>query len=321
MGLLWPGFLMAVACACRRVSAPGGLAIMPALAASAPTHRRRGIRVEESPAPEPVLLVEDIGPVRRFTMNRPKALNALSGELIQALSQALDGAAADPSVRVVILKGAGRAFCAGHDLNEDAGAGAKDSVGWHEELKHAADEMLRFFDFPKPVIAQVHSYCLAGGCDLMMICDLTVCSEDARFGEPEIRFGSGVVTMVMPWVLGARKAKELLFTGEDRIDAAEALRIGLVNKVVPTDQLDDATLALAEEIAKNDPFAVSMQKKAINKMWEVAGFREAIDANVVIDTMIEVADLPEREEFRTITLEQGLKKAIEWRDARFRENR
>ena len=270
---------------------------------------------------EPVLLTEDIGPVRRLTMNRPKALNALSSGLIQALSRALDEAAADPSVRVVILKGAGRAFCAGYDLNEDAGAGTKDSVGWHQELKHSAEEMLKFFDFPKPVIAQVHSYCLAGGCDLMMICDLTVCSEDARFGEPEIRFGSGVVTMVMPWVLGARKAKELLFTGEDRIDAAEALRIGLVNKVVATEDLDQATLTLAEEIAKNDPFAVSMQKKAINKMWEVAGFREAIDANVVIDTMIEVADLPEREEFRTITLEQGLKKAIEWRDARFRENR
>jgi enoyl-CoA hydratase/carnithine racemase len=270
---------------------------------------------------EPVLLTEDIGPVRRLTMNRPKALNALSSELVRALSRALDAAAADPSVRVVILRGAGRAFCAGYDLNEDAGAEKKDSVGWHQELKHSADEMLKFFDFPKPVIAQVHSYCLAGGCDLMMICDLTVCSEDARFGEPEIRFGSGVVTMVMPWVLGARKAKELLFTGEDRVDAAEALRIGLVNKVVPTDELDDATLALAEEIAKNDPFAVSMQKKAINKMWEVAGFREAIDANVVIDTMIEVADLPEREEFRKITLEQGLKKAIEWRDARFRESR
>ncbi len=269
---------------------------------------------------EPVLLSEDIGPVRRLTMNRPKALNALSGELIEALSEALDAAAADPSVRVVILKGAGRAFCAGYDLNEDAGAEKKDSVGWHQELKHSTDEMMKFFDFPKPVIAQVHSYCLAGGCDLMMICDLTVCSEDARFGEPEIRFGSGVVTMVMPWVLGVRKAKELLFTGEDRIDAAEALRIGLVNKVVPTEELDGATLALAEEIAKNDPFAVSMQKKAINKAWEASGFREAIDANVAIDTMIEVADLPEREEFRAITLAQGLKKAIEWRDARFRES-
>jgi enoyl-CoA hydratase len=269
---------------------------------------------------EPVLLSGDIGPVRRLTMNRPKALNALSSDLIAAISTELDAAAANDAVRVLILRGAGRAFCSGYDLAEDADAGAKDPVHWYEELKHSADEMLKLFDHPKPIVAQVHSYCLAGGCDLMMVCDLCVCSDDAKFGEPEIRFGSGVVTMVMPWLLGARKAKELLFTGEDRIDAQEALRIGLVNKVVPADELDAATLAFAEEIAKNDPFAVSMQKRAINRMWELQGFRAAIDANVEIDTMIEAADLPEREEFRAITLEQGLKKAIEWRDARFRQN-
>jgi enoyl-CoA hydratase/carnithine racemase len=267
------------------------------------------------------LILDDIGPVRRLTMNRPEALNALSGALIEALSGALDAAADDDSVRVLILRGAGRAFCAGYDLNEDAGAGSQDSRSWYAELKHSADEMLKFFDHPKPIIAQVHSYCLAGGCDLMMVCDLCVCSDDARFGEPEIRFGSGVVTMVMPWVVGARKAKELLFTGEDRIDAAEALRIGLVNKVVPAVELDDATLALAEEIAKNDPFAIAMQKRAINRMWELQGFRQAIESNVEIDSLIEAADLPEREEFRRITLDQGLKRAIEWRDARFRESR
>jgi enoyl-CoA hydratase len=277
--------------------------------------------VAESSAAEPVLLVEDIGPVRRLTMNRPKALNALSGELIDALSRALDAAAADDAVRVLILRGAGRAFCAGYDLSEDAEAGTKDSVGWYTELKHSADEMLKFFDHPKPIVAQVHSFCLAGGCDLMMVCDLTVCSGDAKFGEPEIRFGSGVVTMVMPWLLGARKAKELLFTGQDRIDAQEALRIGLVNRVVPAAELDDATLELAEEIAKNDPFAVSMQKRAINAAWEGAGFREAIAANVAFDAMIETADLPERVEFRRITTEKGLKEAIAWRDARFREKR
>jgi enoyl-CoA hydratase len=277
--------------------------------------------VAESPAPEPVLLVEDLGPVRRLTMNRPKALNALSGELIDALSRALDAAAADDAVRVLILRGAGRAFCAGYDLSEDAEAGTKDSVGWYTELKDSTDEMLKFFDHPKPIIAQVHSFCLAGGCDLMMVCDLTVCSDDAKFGEPEIRFGSGVVTMVMPWLLGARKAKELLFTGEDRVDAQEALRIGMVNRVVPAAELDDATLKLAEEIAKNDPFAVSMQKRAINAAWEGAGFREAIAANVALDTMIETADLPERVEFRRITTEKGLKEAIAWRDARFREKR
>jgi len=276
--------------------------------------------VSDEPA-EPVLLIDDIGPIRRLTMNRPGALNALSGELIDALSRALDLAAADETVRVLILAGAGRAFCAGYDLNEDAGAGAQDSVRWYGELKHSAEEMLKLFDHPKPIVAQVHSYCLAGGCDLMMVCDVCVCAEDAKFGEPEIRFGSGVVTMVMPWLLGARKAKELLFTGEDRIDAQEALRIGLVNRVVPRDRLDDESLALAQEIAKNDPFAVSMQKRAINRMWEVQGFRDAIHANVEIDALLEAADLPEREEFRSITLDQGLKKAIEWRDARFREHR
>jgi enoyl-CoA hydratase len=277
--------------------------------------------VAESSAAEPVLLVEDVGPVRRLTMNRPKALNALSGELIDALSRALDAAADAAAVRVLILRGAGRAFCAGYDLSEDAEAGTKDSVGWYTELKQSADEMLKFFDHPKPIVAQVHSFCLAGGCDLMMVCDLTVCSDDAKFGEPEIRFGSGVVTMVMPWLLGARKAKELLFTGEDRVDAQEALRIGMVNRVVPAAELDDATLKLAEEIAKNDPFAVSMQKRAINAAWEGAGFREAIAANVALDTMIETADLPERVEFRRITTEKGLKEAIAWRDARFREKR
>ena len=268
---------------------------------------------------EHVLLTEDIGPVRRLTMNRPKALNALSGELIDALSAAFADAAVDERVRVVILRGAGRAFCSGYDLSEDAQAGTKDSAGWYRELQESADRMLEILDHPKPIIAQVHSYCLAGGCDLMMICDLCVCSDDARFGEPEIRFGSGVVTMVMPWILGVRKSKELLFTGEDRISADEALRIGLVNRVVERDLLDSATLDLADEIAKNDPFAISMEKQAINRVWEVAGFREAIASKVQLDVLIETAELPERAEFRRITLERGLKTAIEWRDARFRE--
>jgi enoyl-CoA hydratase/carnithine racemase len=268
---------------------------------------------------EDVLLSEDLGPVRRLTMNRPKSLNALSGELISAMSDAFASAGKDESVRVVILRGAGRAFCAGYDLNEDAEAGSKDVAGWYEELRDSAAHMMEIFDNPKPVIAQVHSYCLAGGCDLMMICDLCVCSEDAFFGEPEIRFGSGVVTMVMPWLLGSRKAKELLYTGEDRINARDALAMGLVNRVVGIEELDDATLELANEIAKNDPVAIAMTKKSINRAWEVAGFREAIVSNVEMDSIIEAAEVPERIEFRKITQEQGLKAAIAWRDARFRE--
>jgi enoyl-CoA hydratase len=120
-------------------------------------------------------------------------------------------------------------------------------------------------------------------------------------------------------VVGVRKAKELLFTGEDRIPADEAMRIGLVNRVVPADALEEETLALATDIAKNEPFVVQTTKQAVNRAWDVAGFRAAMAANTDLDAIIETANLPQRDEFRRITSEQGLKAAIAWRDARFRD--
>ena len=267
---------------------------------------------------EPLLLVEDLGPVRRLTMNRPKALNALDRGLVEAMSRALDEAAEAESVHVLILRGAGRAFCAGYDLAEDASEGVLDARAWHEGLRRSTEEMLKFLDHPKPVIASVHSYCLAGGTDLMLACDLAVAADDAVFGYVDVRFGSGVVSMFLPWVVGVRAAKELLFTGEDRVPAEEAVRIGLVNRVVPRDELDGATLALAQEIAKNEPFVIQATKRAVNRAWDVAGFRAALAANTELDVMIETANLPARDEFRRITTEQGLKAAIAWRDARFR---
>jgi enoyl-CoA hydratase len=274
--------------------------------------------VDGSETGEPVVLVEDLGPIRRLTMNRPKTLNALNGDLIDGLSEALAAAAADEAVSVLILRGAGRAFCAGYDLTDDASAGALDSAHWHEELEHSTDRMLELFDHPKPIIVQVHSYCLAGGTDLMLAADLCVCSDDALFGYVDVRFGSGVVSMFLPWVIGVRKAKELLFTGADRIPADEALRIGLVNRVVPRDDLEAATLDLATEIAKNESLVVRLSKRAVNRAWEVAGFRSAMRANTELDTIIETANLPQRDEFRRITQEEGLKAAIAWRDARYR---
>jgi enoyl-CoA hydratase len=267
---------------------------------------------------EPILLIENIGPVRRLTMNRPDALNALNGELVAAMSAALDDAADDDSVHVLVLRGAGRAFCAGYDLNEDAAGGVLDARRWHEDLRRSTEEMLKFLDHPKPVIASVHSYCLAGGTDLMLACDLAVAADDAMFGYVDVRFGSGVVSMFLPWIVGVRTAKELLFTGEDRVPAPEALRMGLVNRVVPRDELDDATMALSEEIAKNEPFVIQSTKRAVNRALDVAGFRAAMAANTELDVMIETANLPAREEFRRITTERGLKAAIAWRDARFR---
>ena len=269
---------------------------------------------------DPVLLVDDLGPVRRLTMNRPGALNALNQELVAAMSQALDEAASDDDVRVLILRGAGRAFSAGYDLNEDATGGVLDARRWHEDLRRSTEEMLKFLDHPKPVIASVHSYCLAGGTDLMLACDIAVAADDASFGYVDVRFGSGVVSMFLPWIVGIRAAKELLFTGEDRLSADEAHRMGLVNRVVPREDLDRATLRLAEEIAKNEPFVVQATKRAVNRVWDVAGFRAAMAANTEIDVMIEAANLPARDEFRRITTERGLKAAIAWRDARFRDD-
>jgi enoyl-CoA hydratase len=266
----------------------------------------------------PVLLAEDLGPLRRLTLNRPASLNALSGELMDALDEAFAAAANDDEVRVVILRGAGRAFCAGYDLKQDAEEGAMDAAEWHRELDRDTRRLLRILELPKPVIASVHSYCLAGGMDLMLACDLALSAEDAIFGYVDIRFGSGVVSMFLPWIVGVRAAKELVFTGEDRIPATEAHRIGLVNRVVPRDELDDATLALANEIAKNEPFVVRTMKASINRVWQLAGLRAALDANTELDVMIETANLPAREEFRRITQEEGLKAAIARRDARYR---
>jgi enoyl-CoA hydratase len=269
-------------------------------------------------ATEPVLLIEDVGPVRTLTMNRPAALNALNTELTEALSDAVRAAGTDDGVSVVVLRGAGRAFCAGYDLNEDASGGVLDARRWHADLAHATDRMLEIVDCPKPVIASVQSYCLAGGTDLMLACDLAVAADDAHFGYVDVRFGSGVVSMFLPWIVGIRAAKELLFTGEDRISAEEAHRIGLVNRVVPRERLDDETMELAEEIAKNEPFVVQTTKRAVNRVWDVAGFRAAMAANTELDVMIETANLPARDEFRRITQEEGLKAAIARRDARFR---
>ena len=152
----------------------------------------------------------------------------------------------------------------------------------------------------------------------MLACDLAVVSEDARFGYVDIRFGSAAVSMFLPWVVGVRKAKELLYTGNDRVSAADALAMGLVNRVVPREELDAAAGALAEEIAKNEPFVVQMTKRTVNRAWEVAGFRAAQTANTEIGTLIEAARLPVRDEFRRRAREDGVRAAFAWRDARFR---
>jgi hypothetical protein len=155
---------------------------------------------------------------------------------------------------------------------------------------------------------------VGGPVDLVV---LAVASDDAVFGQPEIRFGAAVVAHVMPWLIGARRAKEYLLTGEDRIPAVEAERIGLINRVVPREDLEGETMKLANALAVVDPLAMQTTKRAINQSWEAAGFRQALLAGVELGAIIETGRVPEREEFERIAAAQGLGEAIRWRDERF----
>lgn len=254
----------------------------------------------------------------RLTFNRPAKLNALSGPLVQALVVALDAAAADPDVRVIVLAGAGRAFSAGYDLAEEVEGGVEGPVRWRELLAADVAATLHILDLPKPVIAQVHGYALAGGLELAMACDLVVAAEGTKLGEPEIRYGSAPVTLLMPYLIGQKKTRELLLTG-DLIDAVEAERIGLINRVVPADRLEAEVDALADRLARTPAEVMGPTKLMLNRAMDAAGFRMAVQAGLDLGAIINAADTPEQREWDEIVRRDGLKAALAWRDRRYDE--
>jgi enoyl-CoA hydratase len=262
------------------------------------------------------ILYEKKEPLARITLHRPTKLNALSKNLISEMVAVLDDAEADEAVRVVILSGAGRAFSAGYDMSEEAAADLDTAYKWRELLDEDIRATMKIWHLSKPVIAQVHGYCLAGACELAMVCDITVASEDATFGEPEIRYGSGPVTLIMPYAIGLKKTKELLYTG-DTIGAQEALRLGMVNRVVPRERLEAETEELALRIARAPHEVVRLTKAPINKVYELMGLLAAVDYNLEASSLLNSAETPEQQEFDRIAREQGLKAALNWRDSRY----
>ena len=251
-------------------------------------------------------------------LNRPDKLNALSYELVRQLRAELRRVAEDDDVKVVVLTGAGRAFSAGYDLSEEADSQVEGADRWRRILADDVELTLELWALPKPTIAAVHGWCLAGGCELAMACDLIVAAEDAHFGEPEIRYGSGPVTLLMPFLLGQKKTNELLFTG-DAIDAVDAERIGLVNRVVARDALDDAVEELVRKIAPTPLPVLRLTKLALVRAYESMGLRSAVLANLDLSAILNAADTPEQREFDRIVSEQGLKAALAWRDSRYGE--
>ena len=250
-------------------------------------------------------------------LNRPERLNALSKQTLRELEACLDAAEADPQVRAVVISGAGKGFSSGFDLKEQMERRPEGPDEWREILELDFHTTMRFWHCPKPTIAAIHGACLAGAFELALACDIAVAAEDAFFGETELKFGAGIVTMLLPWMVGPKQAKEIILLGLDDIDAATALRLGLVNRVVPAGAHLSAALRIAANIAAIDPALVQETKQAINRTYEAQGMDSALRAALDIDHAIESHGSPDKKQFMDIAREQGLKAAIAWRDARF----
>ena len=232
--------------------------------------------------------------IARITMNRPQARNAQNIQMTYDLTAALDRAAQDNEVKVVILAAADPHFSSGHDLRDGGRAllgktfptlgtwGAFDAGGAEGTFSREQEIYLqvtrRWRNHSKPTIAQVQGKCIAGGLMLAWACDLIIASDDAQFCDPVVTMGvCGVEWFVHPWELGPRKAKELLFTA-DSWSAAEAASFGMVNRVVPRAQLAEAVLTMARKIAAKPAFALKMTKEAVNRATDAMGQQTAIDS-------------------------------------------
>lgn len=253
-----------------------------------------------------------------LTLNRPEKLNAINKAMIDQLGRALDEAEADAAVRAIVLAGDGRAFSAGFDLDMevDSSGGKPDPEAVRRALHDDFQIIMRFWDCPKPTLAAAHGYCLGSAMELALACDITIASEECLFGAPEVRFGSGIVALLVPWLAGPKRAKYLLLSGDDRITAGDALDMGLINRVVPSGRALDETLGIAQRIAANDLLAVQLTKQAINRSLDIAGMRQALLQALDLNVVIETSETVESREFNAILKRDGAKAAIAWRSAR-----
>ena len=262
------------------------------------------------------ILVDKKDRVLLIGLNRPERLNAISRNMIAEVKIVMSEVEDDPSTAVVVLHGMGRAFSSGMDLKDDAVSGVSGSESWRKTLSEHLDFILQFWDCPKPTIAATHGFCLAAACELAMACDMTIAEEGTFFGEPELKFGSVITAMIMPYLTGPKVAKELLLSADDRVSAERALTIGLVNRVVPQGDGLSTALSLGHRIGAMDDEAVRLTKRAINGCFDAQGLRDALKNNLEIAVEIESIETSSRQKFKEITARQGLKAALAWREQR-----
>jgi len=259
-----------------------------------------------------------------ITLNRPDRLNAMSRSLLDELEAAFAEAKRDADVSVVLLKGAGRSFCAGYDLAPDDwilsqyGAdfeGPVDAVIDRADVTEILERWLRLWKFPKPIVAQVQGVCLSGAGELLGVADLVVAGEGAKFGHPAGRdLGIPVTLSFWPMLIGMRKTKELLLTAK-LIDGVEAERIGLVNQVVPDDELEAAALAMAHDVARTADIGLQMSKLATNRWFENMGLMASCYSTADLDTFFHQS--PSYVDFFTAVRDHGMDEALRLRAERY----
>ena len=254
------------------------------------------------------------GRVGLISFNRPNSLNAFNIKLMDATNRAVNQFIENDQVQCIIINGNGRAFSAGFDMKESAQRNISTDKEWRKVLEEDFDFIMQFWECPKPTIAVAHGHCIGGAFELLMACDLAVGAESTMFGEPEVRFGSGIVALLAPWVTGPKQAKELLLTGDDKISAQRCYEMGILNKVSNDgEELLDA-LQIAKKITSSASKSVQLTKKAINRTYELAKMKQALIEGLEIDIQIESDLSPERIEFNKIRKKEGLKAALNWRD-------
>ena len=257
--------------------------------------------------------------VRRITLNRPEKRNPLSNELRTELFDALTQADQDDAVRVIIIRGAGSCFSAGYDLasntaQEQPFYTAGGLANWP---RHVVDGFFRMWDMAKPIIAQVHGYCLAGGTELATACDLVYVAEDARIGYPVVRSISPPDNQFYPWIVGLRRAMELMLTG-DYMSGAEAAESGFANRAFPADQLEAEVLQIAERVAKVPTDVQQINKRAVHRQMDAMGIRAGIRAGT---EMQQLAMFTESSRAHLKEISENLNAALSKRDEGFGDYR
>jgi enoyl-CoA hydratase len=237
------------------------------------------------------------GPLAYLTLNRPEALNAFNADIWQGLDDGLARAQADNDVRIVIVRGNGRAFGAGADLKgrpaaspDDAptahGDPVDDAIGLHESMNRYE----RIFNNPKPIIAQVHGYCLGVASQLAVMCDITVVAEDARIGLPSLPLGGGWISPMWSWLIGPKRAKEMSFTVGAQISGKTASEWGWANRAVPAADLESTVREMALNMAKLPSKFLHLKKISINRQMDIQGFTTGVRMGAEIDALLHATD-------------------------------